>query len=97
MQNYFFNCIFAKISNANPFIMQKLLSFISIIALTIFIASGADNEFRLSGRVKDAVTKMDLTQSKIILYDSIGNPRDSIQANKGFAYRNGEIDTMAVF
>lgn len=77
--------------------MQKLLSFISIIALTIFIAFGADNEFRLSGRVKDAVTKMDLTQSKIILYDSIGNPRDSIQANKGFAYRNGEIDTMAMF
>lgn len=75
--------------------MKKLISFISLVALTIFIASGAD--FRISGRVKDAITKQDLNKSWVFLYDSNGNVCDSVQANRGYSYRNGEIDTLSMF
>ena len=76
--------------------MKKLLFL--VIAFAAAAASlWADNDLHLSGRVKDAITKRDLTNAYVLLYDSVGNVRDSIQCNKGFAYRNGEFDTLSTF
>ena len=47
--------------------MKKLI--LLFIAATVAFGSIAAEEFRLSGRVKEATGKTDLTQARIILYD----------------------------
>lgn len=52
----------------------------------------------VTGRVKDAVTKYDLTQAIVLRYDSIGNVSDTIRANQGYRWRGREdIDTLSNF
>ncbi|MDE6333752.1 MAG: hypothetical protein K2L77_03800, partial [Muribaculaceae bacterium] len=76
--------------------MRKLLISLAI-ALTAFCAISADNDLTLIGRVKDNLRKTDLTQAKVLLYDSAGNVRDTIPANQGFSYRTGQLDTLSQF
>lgn len=76
--------------------MKKLL----FIVLALFAAASsyaaADN-ITLGSRVKDAITKRDLLNAYVLLYDSAGNVRDSVQCNKGYAWRNNQVDTTSVF
>ncbi|MCM1355563.1 MAG: outer membrane beta-barrel family protein [Staphylococcus sp.] len=60
-------------------------------------ASGKDDEISLSGRVKDLITRVDLTDAMVYRYDEKGNLIDSIQANKGMAFRDGERVQLAYF
>ena len=82
-------------TNLQSYIMKKLI--LLFIAATVAFGSIAAEELRLSGRVKEATGKTDLTQARIILYDSLGNVRDSIQANQGLTYHYGQLDTMSYF
>ncbi len=69
--------------------------------LLILCLLGGVNAFAkdiwLSGRVKDAVTKYDLTKAIVLIYDSVGNVSDTLRANQGFRWRGGEIDTISNF
>ena len=72
-----------------------------VIIWTLLICSVvtalADNIY-ITGRVKSAVSKMDLTDAYVLLYDSAGNVSDTVRANKGYRYdRTGIIDTLAEF
>ena len=61
--------------------MKKL--FLSLIlAMLLPCALGAENTLMLSGRVKEALNKTDLTQARVLLYDSVGNVCDTIRANQ---------------
>ncbi len=72
-----------------------IITFIAILAaLPAF--SQSDNSLYLRGRVRDAVTKDDLINAKIIRYDVNGNATDTITAN-GRTYRNGEMIENASF
>lgn len=75
--------------------MKKLLSL--ILCLASLCASAADNTFTLYGRVKDAVSKQDLTSTFVYRLDADGKALDSIQANQGRTYSGGVIDTVANF
>lgn len=76
--------------------MRKLLTSIAIV-LTVLCATSANDQLTLMGRVKDNLRKTDLTQAKVLLYDSAGNVRDTIPANQGFSYRTGQLDTLSQF
>ena len=54
-------------TNLQSYIMKKLI--LLFIAAAVAFGSIAAEEFRLSGRVKEATGKTDLTQARIILYD----------------------------
>lgn len=57
----------------------------------------ADN-LSLYGRVKENVGKTDLIRAKVLVYDSLGNVKDTIPANQGFRWRGrGEVDTLSNF
>lgn len=76
--------------------MKKL--FLSLIlAVLLPCALGAENTLMLSGRVKEALNKTDLTQARVLLYDSAGNVCDTIRANQGLTYRNMQLDTLSFF
>lgn len=75
--------------------MKKLL--LLVLALFTTTAVFADDSLHLGGRVKDAITKRDLLKAYVLLYDSVGNVRDSIQCNKGYTWRNGSVDTISNF
>ena len=76
--------------------MKKL--FLSLIlAMLLPCALGAENTLMLSGRVKEALNKTDLTQARVLLYDSVGNVCDTIRANQGLTYRNMQLDTLSFF
>lgn len=80
--------------------MKQLLkgaSLMLLLFMTVLSASAKDERLYLSSRVKDAITKMDLTEAKVLLYDSVGNVRDSVQADKGMRIINGEIEKMSFF
>lgn len=53
--------------------------------------------FVITGRVKEAVGKTDLTDAVVILYDGNGNRMDSVQANRGSRYVDGERIPMSYF
>lgn len=72
-----------------------------IVLLAALCASAttlsADTKLSLIGRVKDAVTKADLTDAKVYLVDSEGVRTDSVTANMGKMYNNGEIIDISTF
>lgn len=77
--------------------MKKLFLVLSI-ALTLLSAYAAEDKLTLQGRVKEEITKIDLTQARVLIYDSTGNVCDTVQANKGLTYRGaGQLDTMSIF
>ena len=58
----------------------------------------AEDYLHLSGRVKSAIAKQDLTEAIVIFLDKNGNPKDSIRANQGLRWRGGdETDTISYF
>lgn len=74
----------------------SLFTFLLIlISATLFAQS--QEYIYLSGRVKDDLTKTDLTNAYCILFDSVGEPRDSIQCNRGIHIVNGERVPMAIY
>ncbi|MDO5395511.1 MAG: hypothetical protein Q4F07_06055 [Bacteroidales bacterium] len=77
--------------------MKKHIVFVLAAVATLCALATEDDELMLSGRVKEAVSKYDLTKAQVLLYDSAGNVRDSISANKGRTWRDGQIDTLSVF
>ncbi|WP_289757947.1 outer membrane beta-barrel protein [uncultured Duncaniella sp.] len=71
-----------------------LVLFFSSVTMSL---SAKDDLLYLSGRVRDAITKADLTDSHVLLYDSLGNLRDSIKADRGSRFTGGEVIAMAYF
>ena len=71
--------------------------FTAILALLPFVLLHAQDNIGLYGRVLTAVSKMDLTDAYVVLYDNEGNPKDSIRTNMGMTWRNGQIDTLSRF
>ena len=75
--------------------MRKILS---LILITVCILTAfADDKLLLNGRVRDAVTKRELTQAYAVMYDSAGAPRDTCRANKSFRWNGHDADTIATF
>lgn len=75
--------------------MKKTLSL--ILCLASLCAAAADNTFTLYVRVKDAVSKQDLSSTYVYRLDADGKALDSIQANQGRSYSGGVIDTVSNF
>lgn len=77
--------------------MKKLLAF-AFAVLSMLAAVGAAPTLTLTGRVKEAAFKSDLTHAYVLLYDSAGAVRDSIRCDGGLMYRGkNEIDTLSTF
>ncbi|MDE5750883.1 MAG: hypothetical protein K2H87_08995, partial [Duncaniella sp.] len=74
----------------------SLFTFLLILISATLFAQTQDYIY-LSGRVKDALTKTDLTNAYCILFDSVGEPRDSIPCNRGIRIVNGERVPMAMY
>lgn len=53
-------------------------------------AQSRNDSISISGRLKESLGKMDLLDGWAVLLDKDGNPKDSIQTDKGYSYRNGE-------
>ncbi|MCM1522371.1 MAG: outer membrane beta-barrel family protein [Muribaculaceae bacterium] len=77
--------------------MKRYLLPLAAIIITVLPLLGAEKWLYLQGRVKESFGKTDLTNAYVITYDSLGNPKDSIQANQGTKYKNGEIEDMSYF
>lgn len=77
-------------------LIKNLLLVLLFSSVTMSL-SAKDDVFTLSGRVRDAITKVDLTNSYVLLYDSLGNVKDSIKADKGSRFTGGEVVPMAYF
>lgn len=75
---------------------MKNLFITLLLALTIFPLNAANDRLALTGRVKDAVTKMDLTDAKILWYDADGNVSDTIEC-KGKRYVRREVVNSSDF
>ncbi len=79
-------------------ILLLLVSVISILPLSARTESyDPSTHIILSGRIKESLGKTDLTNAIVILYDSDGNPVDSIKADKASRIRKGEITPLAYF
>lgn len=76
--------------------MRKLFVILAIIVASLQTVS-SESKFRLWGRVRDAVTGAELTESKIYVYDSGGNIADTIPCQKGKRWTGGETIDMAYF
>lgn len=51
----------------------------------------------ISGRVKESLGKFDLTDAMVYMLDRNGYPVDSVKADKGWAFRDGENYRMSFF
>lgn len=69
-----------------------LMCFVTAVALW-----AANNDFYISGRIKDAMTKIDLLKAWVLTYDNEGNVKDSIRSNMGLKYVGGQLDTTSYF
>lgn len=69
-----------------------------ILVMTSTLAASADDDFLiLSGRVKESLGKTDLTNAFIVRYNQAGEVTDSIQANMGIRWVDGETVPMSYF
>lgn len=71
--------------------------FICLFLLSAIANLFAVDEIYLMGKVKEAVTKRDLTDAVIFLYDKDGNVKDSVSANMGRTWRDNQVDTTSNF
>ncbi|MCM1490876.1 MAG: outer membrane beta-barrel family protein [Muribaculum sp.] len=60
-------------------------------------AQSRNDSIYIRGRLKESLGKNDLTDGWAVMLDKEGNPTDSVQTDKGLAYRNDEIIRMSVF
>ncbi|MDE5734797.1 MAG: hypothetical protein K2H83_06610, partial [Duncaniella sp.] len=82
------------------YLRQSFITLIIVVSTLIGATGtslGQSRDLYLSGRVKDAITNTDLTDAYALLYDSIGNVRDSIKCDRGSRYINGELIAMAYY
>ena len=77
-------------------LIPLLLTVICAIA-TIAAPTRDDSKFSISGRIKDAMFKQDLTQAVVCLQDSLGQTIDSCVANRGIRVINGDRKELAYF
>lgn len=75
----------------------RFITFLSLLCVCISLSGKEDDMLYLSGRVKDAVWGTELTSAVVVRYDAAGNPTDSIKADRGRRYKNGEIVELAMF
>lgn len=75
----------------------RSILFLFLLCSQTLNLSAEEKYLYLSGRVKDAVTKIDLTDAYICLYDANGKLTDSIQADKGSVIRDGELVYLSFF
>lgn len=74
----------------------SIVTLILLLAITIPALHAKNSEIILTGKVKDAITKADLTEAKIVRYDKDGNPTDSIGCRGKRVNLSGDIlDTSA--
>lgn len=74
--------------------MKRILPYLLLVAT---LTAVADNIY-LCGRVKDAVSKYDLTHAMVLRFDSAGNVCDTIRANEGRRWRGrNDVDTLSSF
>lgn len=76
--------------------MKKLSSLI-LLFLIIGFSLYAEDYIMLYGRVKTAISNHNLTDAYVLTYDSVGNVKDSIRANKGYRWTREGIDTLSDF
>lgn len=77
--------------------MKRLLPLIVFLSVLGGLAAFA-KDIWLTGRIKDAVSKYDLTHAIVLRYDSTGNVADTIRANQGFRWHGrNDIDTLSSF
>lgn len=76
---------------------MKKLRLLVILLFATSLVYAANEEFFLTGRVKESFAKTDLLDAYVITYDSLGNVSDSIRANQGLVYRAGMLDTTSYF
>ena len=75
--------------------MKKFLPFLLLALLPLSLI--ADDVLSLGGYVRSAISKHDLTDAYILLYDNDGNVKDSIRANKGIRWSIDHIDTTSYY
>ncbi len=72
-------------------IIKYVLAFLAFSLLCGGLSASAQNDsIYISGRLKEALGKTDLTDGWAILLDSNGNPKDSVKTDQGISYINGE-------
>ena len=76
--------------------MRKFIA-LPLLFLIVISALAADDKLSLSGRVKESVHKSDLIGARVLLFDSVGNVRDTVFANMGRMYNSGALDTISEF
>ncbi|MDE7155210.1 MAG: outer membrane beta-barrel protein [Muribaculaceae bacterium] len=78
--------------------MKRIFAIVMMLS-AVLISFAADDDIVIIGRVKDALTKRDLTEAYAITYDKSGNVLDSIRCNKGRVWRGqgNEPDTISEF
>lgn len=62
---------------------KTFVMFAALFAAVFALSARDDDKLTLSGRVKEAAGRNDLTNAYVLLYDSAGNVTDSIRANRG--------------
>lgn len=77
--------------------MRKLLLLLLAIICAVIAFAQSNTYFSVSGRIKDALLKRDLTQAVVCLQDSMGQTADSCVCNKGRRYIDGEMTEMSYF
>ena len=78
--------------------MKRRIFAMVMALLTVIAAFGADEKITVMGRVKDAVTKRDLTKACVKIYDNKGELVDSIMCNMGRNWRGAnDVDTLSQF
>lgn len=76
---------------------KSFVVFAALFAAVFALSAREDDKLTLSGRVKEAAGRNDLTNAYVLLYDSAGNVTDSIRANRGRTWHSGAIDTLSNF
>lgn len=79
-------------------ISEKKTLVLTLMAIIFTTAFGArTKELYLHGRVKESFAKTDLPGAHVYMLDSLGNVTDSVRANMGLRYVNGDYDTLSYF
>lgn len=76
--------------------MKKLITFTLAFLLAV-CSFAAEKNLYLHGHIKDAVTKMDLLEAKVITYKADGSVKDTIPADKGMRWVGGAWDKTSQF
>ncbi|MCM1519570.1 MAG: outer membrane beta-barrel family protein [Lachnoclostridium sp.] len=76
---------------------MKKFAILILILTTVVPTVWSQSKVTLCGRIRDAVTKYDLVVAKVLVYDSIGNVKDTLLCNDAKGYERGEVVDIAEF